>query len=103
MALEVVLHPLAEDDIIQAREWYEARLSGLGDRFVAAVRLALRQAAQWPNAGAPVRHDDAGRPVERRVTTARFPYAIRYRVVDERLVVLAVYHQRRHPEFGSGR
>lgn len=40
---------------------------------------------------------------ERKVTTKGFPYVIRYRVIDEFVVVMAVYHQRRRPDFGSDR
>ena len=44
-----------------------------------------------------------GEVVERRVATSGFPYALRYRTIDETIVVMAVYHQRRHPDFGAER
>ena len=56
-------------------------------------------AEEW----APALHDEAGAVVERRVRTARFPYAIRYRAVDDRLIVMAVYHERRRPDFAADR
>lgn len=48
----------------------------------------------------PLAEDDL---VERRITMSGFPYAIRYRVIDEVVVVMSVYHQRRHPDFGNDR
>jgi hypothetical protein len=31
------------------------------------------------------------------------PYTVRYRLIDDRLVVMAVLHQQRHPDFGLDR
>ena len=90
-------HPLADDDLIEAWSWYEAQQRGLGDRFVNAVDAALDKVVQWPTSGTPV-NEGPGRPVvERRVGTSGFPYLIRYRMIDEAIVVMAVYHQRRRP------
>jgi hypothetical protein len=41
--------------------------------------------------------------VERRVSTAGFPFILRYRTIEEVIVVMAVYHHRRHPDFGAER
>ena len=96
-------HSLAELDVLGAWEWYEQQQPGLGDRFVAAVGVTIARASRWPNAGTPAIHDDKGDVLERRVTTDGFPYAVRYRTTDGQLVVLAVYHQRRRPDFGANR
>ena len=60
-------------------------------------------AAQRPNSGAPVIEGPNGEVVERRISTSGFPYALRYRTIDETIVVTAVYHQRRPPDFGAER
>jgi plasmid stabilization system protein ParE len=44
-----------------------------------------------------------GEVTERKVATHGFPYAVRYRVSDGQLVVMAVYHQHRDPGFGVDR
>ena len=103
VSLLVTLHSLAELDVLDAWEWYEQQQPGLGDRFVVAVGAAIVRASRWPNAGTPAIHDDNGDVVERRVATAGFPYVVRYRVTDGQLVVMAVYHQRRRPDFGADR
>ena len=97
------LHSLAELDILRAWEWYEQQQPGLGDRFVAAAGAAILRASRWPNAGTPVIQNANGDVLERRITTAGFSYAVRYRVKDEQLVVMAVYYQRRHPGFAAER
>lgn len=102
MSLPVRLHLLAEDDLVTTWQWYEAQEHGLGDRFLASVHASMAQVADWPNAGSPATEID-GQVTERRVGTTGFPYLIRYRVIDDTVVVMAVYHQRRHPDFGSDR
>lgn len=105
MCLPFTLHSHAEGDVLSAWEWYEQQQPGLGDRFVPAVGAAITSACRWPNSGTPAIHDDAGDVVvvERKVATIGFPYALRYRATAEQLVVMAVYHQRRRPDFGVDR
>jgi plasmid stabilization system protein ParE len=103
VTLVAKLHPLAEVDVIDAWKWYEEQSPGLGDRFLVAVEAAIQRATRWPNAGTPVVVDDAGGIVERKVASLGFPFAIRYRVTADLLIVMAVYHQHRHPRFGSDR
>lgn len=103
MTLPVRFHPLAEADLAEAWSWYEAQQPGLGDRFMNAIRAALDMVAQWPNSGTPATDDPDGEIVERRTTTSGFPYALRYRTIDEMIVVMVIYHQRRHPDIGPDR
>ncbi|MEO6628561.1 MAG: type II toxin-antitoxin system RelE/ParE family toxin [Aquihabitans sp.] len=74
----------------------------MGDRFIAAVDSALDRVAEWPNSGSPANVID-GEIIERRVITAGFPYLARYRIINDTILVTAIYHQRRHPDFGTGR
>ena len=103
MSLPFTLHSLAEADVLGGWGWYEQQQPGLGDRFVAAVGAAVASACRWPNAGTPAIHDDNGDVVERKVATVGFPYAVRYRVSAGQILVMAVYHQRRRPDFGADR
>ena len=102
MSLRILYHELARADLYEAWSWYEARQPGLGDRFVAAVDSALDRVAEWPSSGSPTIAAE-GAVIERRVGTRGFPYLARYRVVNGTILVTAVYHQRRHPDFGSDR
>ena len=103
MSLPVRFHRLAEADVVEAWQWYEERRPGLGDQFLAALEATIDRARRWPGAGGPVIRDNRGEVAERKVATHGFPYAVRYRVSDGQLVVMAVYHQHRHPGFGADR
>ena len=103
MNLSVGYHALARADLYGAWAWYEDQQSGLGDRFAAAVDAAVRRAARSPKSGSPAVRDEADEVIERRLATPGFPYAIPYRVIEGTLLVMAVAHQHRRPDFGADR
>ena len=102
MSLSIKYHELARADLYDAWSWYEAQQRGLGDRLLAAIDTALDRVADWPNSGSPTTEVD-GEITERGVGTTGFPYLARYRIIDDTILVTAIYHQRRHPDFGSER
>ena len=71
----VVVRPAAEDDIEAAYLWYEGRQAHLGNEFLFAIRSALIQVSQYPEAHAIVDSD------VRRVVVPRFPYGIFHRCI----------------------
>ena len=72
-------------------------------RFLGAVYATVVRASRWPNTGEPVLRDDNDEIIERKVPADGFPYAVRYRILGDRLLVMAVLHQSRHPNFGDDR
>jgi plasmid stabilization system protein ParE len=102
VSLRITYHELARADLYDAWSWYEAREPGLGDRVIRAVDAALNQVSKWPNSGSPTIKVN-GEVAERRVGTTGFPYLVRYRIVDDTILVTAIYHHRRHPGYGSDR
>jgi toxin ParE1/3/4 len=90
-------HPLAESELLDAAKFYEARSTGLGHSFLAAVRLAIEQIQAYPEASPAVR---AGL---RRKTLARFPYSLIYSAERGAIKILAVMHHRRRPAYWKGR
>jgi plasmid stabilization system protein ParE len=88
---EVIVRQEAQADIREAALWYESRRAGLGSeftlRFDALVERISQNPFQFPEVGSGVR----------RALLQRFPYTI-YFVVAACPVVVAVLHQRRHPE-----
>jgi plasmid stabilization system protein ParE len=77
-------------DIQDAFEWYDMQRAGLGEEFGAALALTFDLIQLIPEAG-PLVHGDL-----RRLLLRRFPYAIYYRLTDDRIEVRACLHQRRH-------
>ena len=97
MSLPLALRPEAEDDIAEARDWYDGRQAGLGRDFVAEADATLARVEAMPTVFRPVRGD------VRRVKLARFPYLVYYRPLVDRIEVLAVVHGRRDPSVWQGR
>lgn len=89
-------------EVNDAMRWYEDRSGGLGLTFLAAVDRAVETVMRWPRFGSLVEFV-AEQVAVRRVPVARFPYFVAYLVVGEDVVVLAVAHERRRPQYWSER
>src|SRR4051812_11614722 len=73
MKLPVIFRRLARAEFDDAADWYEARSSGQGAIFTAAVRRVLAGLAARPEAHPEVYED------VREALVYRFPYAVYYR------------------------
>ena len=104
MSLRIEYHELVDTDLEHAWTWYEDQERGLGDRFLDAIQATVARASRWPNTGTPAIRDDDDEIIERKLPANGFPYTVRYRILDDdRLIVMAVLHQHRHPDFGTAR
>ena len=88
----VVVRSAAEDDIEAAYLWYEGQRAHLGNEFLSAIRSALNQVSQYPEAH-PIVDSDV-----RRVVVPRFPYGVFYRLYHGTIYVIACVHGSRDPE-----
>jgi plasmid stabilization system protein ParE len=86
-------HPEAETEFLAAIDWYEERSPGLGADFAAEIHAALQRAIAMPDAWPRIDNDI------RRVLAHRFPYGVLYASRNASIVVLAVMHLRRHPDY----
>jgi toxin ParE1/3/4 len=77
--------------------FYESAAPSLGHDFLDDLQHAIDTAREPPELGAPVAHGF------RRILVRRFPYSLIYAVEAGHIVVVAVAHQRRRPEFWKGR
>lgn len=73
MAEEPVFLDEAWQEVVEAANWYEARVEGLGDRLYAETDEALDRIT--PAAGAPWVHRRVSREI-RRVPLRSFPYSL---------------------------
>lgn len=87
----VIFRPAAAADVEAAFGWYEEKRAGLGHEFLDVVAAAEVAVSERPESF-PVIHRDT-----RRALLPRFPYALFYRLYDERIIVVACMHARRHP------
>jgi len=91
---QVVFHPLAEKELIDAAVYYEEQEHGLGGKYLSEVEYAINFISQYPEAGF------TARGFLRRLTLPKFPYYLLYRVLgDTQIRVLAVAHHKRRPQY----
>jgi len=95
--MKLEFHPDARDEFVAAAAYYDAAVSGLGDRFLLAVRRATDLLLTHPMVGTP-RSENA-----RGVRVTGFPYDVVYPVGADAVQVLAIAHQRRRPGFWKDR
>ena len=85
--------PLAEEEMTEASLFYETARSGFGDIFLDDVQRALDTVRERPEIGANIAYGF------RRVLLQRFPFSIIYWTEGTEVVVAAVAHQRRRPNY----
>ncbi len=95
MVLEFSLEAMAELDCVTGD--YEVKSAGLGVRFRNEVERACEGITQFPYLWMERRGGF------RRVNLPGFPYYITYVILDELLLVLAVAHVSRHPDYWKNR
>ena len=89
--------PEARQELFSAADYYEARVPGLGRRLRAEVVTICRQILRDPFL--PRERRGGYRRVNGRV----FPYYIAYFIRGESVIVAAVAHGHRKPEYWIGR
>ncbi len=88
----------AEADIEAAMEWYEDRRVGLGFEFLVAFREATRKITETPLAFSKYELLPNTRDF-RRYRLRRFPYIVIFQIRPDEIVVFAVSHAHRRPNF----
>jgi toxin ParE1/3/4 len=91
MRRELVVRPEATADAINASEWYDERVDGLGMRFLNQLDAAMTSIHESPSSYPVYRREI------RRIRVDRFPYAVFFSVTELRVVVLGVLHLYRDP------
>jgi len=94
---EAIFHPEARAEMRESFEFYEARLGGLGLRFLSAVEQTVERISTHPEAGAPLASEFRKRIV------SGFPYNIIYRVWEDYIYLGAVAHHHRRPGYWRDR
>ena len=90
-------HPEAEDEFLEAIDYYEDREEGLGFDFAVEIYSTIGRAEQHPKVW-PVLEGEV-----RRCQTKRFPYGILYSEEAEDIFILAVMHLHRDPDYWKHR
>jgi toxin ParE1/3/4 len=91
MSRTLIVDTEAEEDLARAKKWYDDKRDGLGVEFLEEVDEAFESIRRMPLVSRILFAD------LRRMLVRRFPYAVFYRVTEDRITVVAVYHTSRDP------
>jgi hypothetical protein len=99
MKFAVEFNPEFYSDIEQAFDWYNEKQSGLGDKFITAVKQQTEKLSTSPLHFA-VKYDNI-----RCMNFKKFPYLLHYRVDEELKIVRveALFHTSRNPNIWNKR
>ena len=95
MSYQLVFHPEADREYIEAYQWYEKEQKGLGARFERMVGFYIQKIID-----APENYHYSKDPY-REVSTEIFPYVIVYKINKRKklIFVSAIYHTKRNPKY----
>jgi len=89
----LIFSTLARDELVEAKRFYNRQQQGLGNQFQYEAEVAARRILDHPLAW-QLEFD----PV-RRFLFNRFPYKMLYVIREQRIIVVAVAHQHRAPDY----
>lgn len=90
-------HPQALEEYREAAVWYANRQQTLALQFIAAIEDAIQRVVETPTRWRVVDED------VRRCLTRVFPYAILYTIEDDFILIVAVMHCSREPDYWRNR
>ena len=91
--MKIIFTELARLELLAAIDYYELELSGLGKRFQKEVKDAVNRISQYPFAWSTEKKGI------RKYIMQNFPYQLIYSVADDHILILAVAHQHRKPDY----
>jgi plasmid stabilization system protein ParE len=87
----------AEEEMSEAALFYELALAGLGTQILDDVQRAIDSLLIYPYAGEFIDSD------LRRALLHRFPFSLIYTIEGDSIVIIAVAHHGRDPEYWKSR
>ncbi len=95
MSFTVIVKEEAQQDIIEAYNYYEEKLAGLGDRFLDALQQRYIELSENPTFYSYIDEDPL--KILRIVKLEKFPFVIVYEIVENEVIVFAVHNTYKHP------
>lgn len=93
----VCFHPEAESEMNDAAAWYETQQHNLGRRFLTSVQDALNRIQVQPRLY-PIVEGSI-----RRCLTKTFPFGVLFRITPGVIVIMAIMHLQRDPDYWKNR
>ncbi len=98
MPISLILTEKAQEDLDDAFQWYEDQEPGLGKEFIRCIDAKIAKIKRFPLHHQVVQSDRV-----RRTLTKRFPFSIYFVGEKELIVIFAILHQKRSPDFWKSR
>ncbi len=95
--MNVLLLDPAQRELDDAIAWYADQAPGLGNAFLIETLKAIHLIQRFPLAWHPLS------PNARRCRLNRFPYCVVYGLEGDDLIVIAIAHQHRKPDYWRDR
>lgn len=93
----------APKEVEQAADWYEDKRPGLGEEFLQELDAVYLGIEEHPHRALRISLPDLDEREFHRVIPRKFPYKVIYEVTDKEVLVLAVAHMRRKPNYWADR
>lgn len=95
--MKIEFLPIAKLELDDTVAYYELQLEGLGKRYQEEVRTSLKRVAIFPKAWTQIR------PNIRKCVMHKFPFNILYSVHENTILVIAIAHHHRKPDYWINR
>jgi len=95
--MRVIYHPLAETELVEAAQFYNGRVEGLGKKLLDELEETVEKIANDPLRSLVVKNNI------RLCLMRQFPFGVYYRVSENEVRSLVIKHHHRHPDFGADR
>lgn len=89
--LEVKLHPKAQEDLVEALDYYTFIDQPLKNKFINDLDLTFGKIQKYPKLY------PYETPTAQKVLLKKFPYIVLYEHFENLIMVLAIFHTKRHP------
>jgi len=87
----------AEGELDEGIDYYNAQRSGLGFEFLDQVQSAVARIKQYPDAWQQLSQRT------RRCLIKQFPYGIIYQIRSDEILIVAITHLHRKPDYWTNR
>jgi len=95
--MTLLYHPLAEQDIEKATDYYRQIMFSLAEDFLDEFASSVERISSQPQWYRKIRGDI------RKCNLKRFPYAIYFTYENHQIRILILKHYRQHPALGMDR
>ncbi|MEM9542435.1 MAG: type II toxin-antitoxin system RelE/ParE family toxin [Cyanobacteria bacterium P01_E01_bin.42] len=90
-------HPSARQELEEALNYYDKISIELGETFLDEFERAVERIQAFPEAWSSLSANT------RRYRLSRFPYNIIYQIQEEKIVIMAIAHWQRKPDYWTDR